>query len=109
MGSVGIPALLGNRLSPLELLYFKQPSDIARHDQTKIFDLKLQVPLRVLDDLLDLPVHRVERMVGTVENSVGTGPRDRLTEERKPPHARAVHMNVLTLLRDLDHVSYPFD
>lgn len=56
------------------LIHLEQPLDIARHDQAEIFDLELQVSLRVFHDLLDLPVHRVEGMIRAVEDPVGPGP-----------------------------------
>src|SRR5262249_52408153 len=65
--------------------------------------------LRVLDDFLDLPLHRVECMVRAVEHALRTGPRDRLAKKRQPADARAVHVDVVVLLRDLDDLAHAFD
>src|SRR2546429_10009580 len=62
--------------------------------------------LRVFDDFLDLPFHRVERSVRPVEDSIGSGPGDRLAEERQPSNPRAIHVNVFTFFFDLDYVSH---
>ena len=58
--------LSGTALTQLCLIYLEQPFDIAGHDQAKIFDLELQMALRVFDDFFDFPLHRVERMIGAV-------------------------------------------
>src|SRR5581483_3788105 len=67
------------------------------------------MPLRVLHDLLDLPLHRIERMVRAVEHALGTRPGDRLAEKRQPADARAVHVDVIVLLGDLDDLPHAFD
>src|SRR5438132_10749905 len=65
--------------------------------------------LRVLDDFLDLPVHRIKWMVRAIQDAISSGPSDRFAKERQPSNARAVHVDVFTPLCDFDHLSHSLD
>ena len=100
-----IPPTTKGALNSAWLGQLQQPFDIAGHDQAKIFDIELQMTLGVFDDLLDLPVHRVEGMIRAVKNAVGSRPGNRFAEKRQAGDARAGHVDVFAFFGELDDIA----
>jgi len=48
---------------PLFLVNLEESLDVSSHNITQVLDLELQMALSMLDDLLNLPIHRVKGVI----------------------------------------------